>query len=112
MIIPIVAAIGFICAIMTFSAGFRMVRKPEQGAEVRMHKINGIITLILYIILFVLSVVKGTSVLNILAWSTGFGAYYLKLVLVKKGLAIRYGGYLGAILIITWIIVIYNHLPK
>lgn len=108
----IIASIGFVLAIISFIAGFRMIKKTGHVAEHRMHKINGYLTLICYVLVALLSIISGTKFLYIMAWILGLGVHLLKLFFVKKGLAVRYGGYLGAMLLITWIIVIFTHLPK
>ena len=108
----ILASIGFVLAITSFIAGFRMIKKTGHIAEHRMHKINGYLTLICYLLVALLSIISGTTFLFILAWILGLVIHLIKLLLVKKGLAVRYGGYLGGLLLITWITVIFTHLPK
>ncbi len=112
LIITIVASLGFMIAIMSFIAGFRMVKGTGHFAEARMHRINGYITIVAYLTVAVLSIASGTRFLFILGWVLGFLIHMLKLLLVKKKLAARYGGYVGAMLIITWLIIIFTHLPK
>lgn len=111
MIISILASIGFVLAVTTFIAGFRMIKLKEQRAEASLHRLNGYLTIIFYVTVATVSIIHGTGILYILAWLLGLVIHIFKLVLVKKGLAVRYGGYLGAMLILTWIVVIYTHLP-
>ncbi|MCK4846475.1 MAG: hypothetical protein KAS88_02300 [Deltaproteobacteria bacterium] len=110
--ITILASIGFICSIITFIGGFRMVRKTDHHGEPQMHKMNGYITVIVYVMLATLAVSLHFKVLLILAWFIGFCVHLFKLFLVKKGLAVRYGGYMGGMLLIVWLVVIFTHLPK
>ena len=112
MITTIIASIGFVLALTSFIAGFRMIKKTGHPAEGKMHRINGFLTLVFYVILAVLSIAAGTTALYIAAWVLGLAIHLLKLILVKKGLAARYGGYVGAWLVITWLIVIFTHLPE
>jgi hypothetical protein len=112
-IITILASIGFTLAVITFIAGFRMVKKPEHQIEVTMHKINGYVTIAVYVVLAVLSLdYYGPRALSLLAWGAGLSVHLLKVLLARKGLAVRYGGYFGALLLITWLTVIFKHLPK
>jgi len=88
-----------------------MIKLKENRAEAMLHRVNGYLTIFAYIFVAVLAMSHGTSILLILAWIVGLAIHLLKLVLVKRGLAVRYGGYLGALLLITWVIVIFTHLP-
>ena len=45
VIISILASIGFVLAVTTFIAGFRMIKLIEQRAEVTLHRLNGFLTL-------------------------------------------------------------------
>ena len=110
--ITILASIGFVLAITSFIAGFRMIKKTGHVAEHSMHRINGFLTIACYLILAFLSIIAGTTFLLIMAWALGLGIHLLKLLFVKKRLAVRYGGYLGAMLLVTWLTVIFTHLPK
>ncbi|MFQ5328762.1 MAG: hypothetical protein ACE5D4_02090 [Thermodesulfobacteriota bacterium] len=113
LVIPFLASLGFLFAVITFIAGFRMVRRPEQQVEMLMHRVDGFITFILYILLAIVSLIAyGAAVTYILLWLFGFALHLFKLYLVRKRLAIRYGGYMGAILITTWLIIIFSHLPS
>ena len=99
-------------SVITFIAGFRMVKRRSGRAEKSLHRVNGWLTISLYIIVAVLSIAKGTSAFYLIAWAVGMMVHLFKLYIIKKGLAARYGGYLGAMLIITWLVVIFTHLPK
>lgn len=110
--ITILSSIGFIAAIVTFIGGFRMVRKSEHPGEPQMHRMNGYITISAYVMLAVLAISLHLNVWLILAWIFGLGVHLFKLFLVRKRLAVRYGGYMGGVLLITWLVVIFTHLPK
>ena len=111
-VINILSSIGFVCSIMTFIGGFRMVRRSDHPGEAQMHRLNGYITITVYVALAVLAISLHLKVLLILVWLAGLCVHLLKLLLVKKGLAVRYGGYMGAVLLMTWLVVIFTHLPK
>ena len=110
--ISIIASIGFMLSVMSFIAGFRMVKRRGGRAERTVHRINGYLTIILYIIVAVMSIAKGTSGFFIFAWAVGMLAHTFKYYIVKKGLAARYGGYVGAMLLVVWLVVIFTHLPR
>lgn len=113
MITTIFASIGFVFAVATFLAGFiRAIKGHEQRALTALHRWNGYISIALYIIVALLSIANGTNAFYILAWGVGLALYSSKILLVKKGLAARYGGYFGFWLLITWLIIIFTHLPS
>jgi hypothetical protein len=129
MIISLLASIGFVLAVATFMSGFiRVSKKTEQQVDTTMHRVNGYLTITMYIVVAVLSIANGTKAFYLFAWSVGLALHLLKILLVRKGLAVRYGGYFGvllvrkglavryggyfgALLLITWVIVIFTHLP-
>lgn len=110
-IITILASIGFVLCVMTFIAGFRMVKRRGGRAEPTMHRYNGYITIVLYIAVAVIAISVGTTPFFIFGWFVGLMVHFFKILLVRKHLAARYGGYLGAMLLITWLTVIFTHLP-
>lgn len=111
--ITIIASIGFMISVMAFIAGFRMVKSRRGSRAERMiHRVNGILTITLYIVIAILSMAKGTSGLYIFGWAVGMLVHIFKLYIIKKGLAARYGGYVGAMLLIVWLVVIFTHLPR
>ena len=113
MILTFAASVGFVLAITTFIAGFRMIRLSEQKEENLMHRVNGYLTVCAFIAVASLSMtVNGFSLSLLLLWGGGFGLHLGKLLLVRKKLAVRYGGYLGVLLMMTWMTIIFNHLPE
>ncbi|MEE8574377.1 MAG: hypothetical protein V3T30_03100 [Thermodesulfobacteriota bacterium] len=111
-IVSVVASIGFVLFISTFIAGFRMVKRSGLRGEGRMHRVNGFITMGLYLIVAAVAISHGTSGFYLFAWFIGLVVHFLKLLIVRKGLAVRYGGYFGALLLIVWLTIIFTHLPK
>ena len=110
-VITIFSSIGFVCSVITFIGGFRMARRSEHPGESKMHRMNGYITITAYVVLAVLAISTHLKVWLILAWFMGFLVHLFKVFLVRKGLAIRYGGYMGAILLMIWLVAIFTHLP-
>lgn len=110
--IPFIASVGFVLSVTSFIAGFRMVKRTGLRAERMLHRVNGYITITLYIVVAALAIASGTSAFYTFAWLVGLGLHFLKLFIIKKGLGVRYGGYFGGLLLIVWLIVIFTHLPK
>ncbi len=113
IITTIFASVGFVFAVATFLAGFiRAIKGQEQRALRSLHRLNGFISMVLYIVVALLAIADLTNVYYIFAWLVGLALYLSKMLLVKKGLAFRYGGYFGFWLLITWLIIIFTHLPS
>ena len=113
MIVSLAASAGFVLAVTTFIAGFRMIRLSEQKEENLMHRVNGYLTVTAFIVVAFLSILSnGATPTSLLLWGGGLGLHLCKLLLVKKKLAVRYGGYLGVLIMTTWVTVIFNHLPE
>lgn len=111
MLITILSAIGFMLAVMSFMGGFRMVKKTDEY-ETFMHRLNGYMTIACYLTIATLSIAKSPQASSIALWFLGLSLHMLKVFIARLGLAVRYGGYFGATLIITWFVVIFTHLPS
>ncbi|MCK4738376.1 MAG: hypothetical protein KAT46_00365 [Deltaproteobacteria bacterium] len=111
MIATFFASLGFVIATTSFIGGFRMIRRTDHAIEASMHKFNGFLTIFLYLAIASISLLEEFTYLILFLWCTGFGVHLLKLVFVKKGLAVRYGGYMGGVFLIIWLIIIFNNLP-
>ncbi len=113
MMITVFASVGFVFAIATFLAGFiRAIKGQEQRALRTLHRLNGFVSMVFYIIVALLSIANSTNVFYLILWLLGSALYASKVILVKKRLAVRYGGYFGFWLLITWLIIIFTHLPS
>ena len=89
-----------------------MVRRTDHVEETVMHKMNGYITVGIYVVLAVLFLKDNFGIYYLLLWLLGLLVHIFKLLISRRGLGVRYGGYLGAMLIITWLVVIFSHLPS
>ncbi|HHD10967.1 MAG TPA: hypothetical protein ENK42_00870 [Deltaproteobacteria bacterium] len=112
MWIVFLASLGFIFAVASFIGGFRMVRRTDHVEEAVMHRINGYITVGIYVALAVIFLKDRFSLFYLSLWTLGLMVHLFKLFIARKGLGVRYGGYVGAMLIITWLVVIFSHLPS
>ncbi len=77
-----------------------------------LHKVNGYIAITCYLALFAISLSgEGVTFRAAAAWTAGLAVHMFKILLSRKGLAVRYGGYMGVLLLMTWLVVIFTHLP-
>ena len=111
MLITVLSAIGFMLAVMSLMGGFRMVKKTDEY-ETFMHRLNGYITIAFYLAVAALSIANAPHASTIALWFLGLSLHGLKVLIARLGLAVRYGGYFGATLIMTWFVVIFTHLPS
>lgn len=98
-------------AVITFVAGFKLARRKYRS-EGTMHRMDGFIVIAFYLVIAALCIADGTSVMYLLAWILGFLIHLLKIFVVQKKLGPRYGGYVGTLLMIVWLTLIFTHLPK
>jgi hypothetical protein len=108
----IIASIGLIIATSSFMSGLQLVRGASR-IEKLIHRYNGIATLSLYGVLFVMSLVSnGFRLMPFLAWLSGWFFIFIKILIVRKrGRALKYVSWVGTILILMWLYLIYIHLP-
>ncbi len=108
----IIASIGLILATSSFISGLQIVKGTRAGIEGKIHRINGVIVISLYIILAVRGAVINGITWNIVWWALGMCVILLKLKIVRtKGRAFKYASWLGGTLILIWLYLVYIHLP-
>jgi len=108
----IIASIGLILATSSFISGLQIVKGTRAGIEGKIHRINGVIVISLYIILAARSSVINGITWNIIWWVLGICVILLKLKIVRtKGRAFKYVSWLGGTLILIWLYLVYIHLP-
>lgn len=108
----IIASIGLILATSSFISGLQIVKGTRAGVEGKIHRVNGVIVISLYIILAVRSAVINGITWNIVWWILGMCVILLKLKIVRtKGRAFKYASWLGGTLILIWLYLVYIHLP-
>ncbi len=108
----VLASIGLIIATASFMSGLQLVRGASRIEKI-IHRYNGIATLSLYCVLFVLSIINnGFRLVPILGWLGGWLVIALKLLIVRKrGRALKYVSWVGSMLILMWLYLIYIHIP-
>ncbi len=110
------ASIGLVLATSSLISGMQIVRGTYANIEGKIHRFNGIASIIIYCILAALSFINyGVSVLQIIGWLSGFFLIFLKLSVVmisrKKRRAFKYVSWLGSALILMWLYIIFINLP-
>ncbi len=117
MSIPtLLSSIGLILAASSFISGLQLVRGTKGGVEGTIHKFNGIASITIYVALAGLSFkTSGIGLWSLLGWFGGLCLFFLKLLIVKKGRhkrrAAKYISWLGGVLTLMWLYLVYVHLP-
>lgn len=107
----ILASAGFILATVSFISGLQAIRYKDS-IDARIHKFNGYLSLLIYILLAVISVSEPRGVRwgSVAAWGTGLFIIFTKIWVVRSGRAYKYASWLGIGLIIIWLIIFYTHI--
>lgn len=109
----VLASIGLIIATSSFISGLQLV-KAASRIEGRIHKYNGIATITIYAVLFILSIVNhGFRFWPVIGWLSGLSIVLLKLKIVRgrKKRARKYISWMGACLVLIWLYIVYIHIP-
>lgn len=109
----VLASIGLLLATSSFISGLQFSRAASI-VEGKIHRYNGIITMSLYIVLFVLSIFNnGFRIWPLLGWLSGLSLIFLKLAIVRKRKrrALKYVSWIGGTLVVVWIYLVYSHIP-
>lgn len=112
----LLSSIGLILAASSFISGLQLVRGTKGGVEGIIHKFNGIASISIYVMLAVLSFkTSGIGFWSFFGWLGGLCLFFLKLFIVKKGRhkrrAAKYISWLGGMLTLMWLYLVYIHLP-
>lgn len=107
----LVASLGLILATVSFISGLQAV-KIRGSVDTRIHRLNGYLMFLAYLFLAGLSFVKGgINPASLASWGTGLSIILTKIWVVKSGKAYKFGSWLGIMLIITWLIIVYAYIP-
>lgn len=109
----IIGSIGVILATSSFISGMQLVRTRKSSFEGRIHRMNGFVSIALFIILFIVSLIgSGFNLIVLLLWLSGFAVILMKLRIVKsRRWAFKYVCWFGVAIICMWIYIIYTHMP-
>lgn len=107
----LLASIGLILATVSFISGLQAV-KIKGSIDARIHRLNGYLMFLAYLMLAGLSFVKGgINLSSIAAWGAGLAIILTKIWVVRTGRAYKFGSWLGMMLMITWLIIVYTYIP-
>ena len=110
-ITTILASLGLILATTSFISGLQAM-KNKGSADAKIHKLNGYVTILIYLSLAGLSLGKkdGIGLWPVAAWASGLIIIFVKIWVVRSGKAYKYASWVGITLIIMWLIIIYTHI--
>jgi hypothetical protein len=110
-ITTILASLGLILATVSFISGLQAV-KNKGSADSKIHKLNGYLAFVIYILLAGSSITgkEGISLWPVAAWASGLLIILIKIWVVRSGRAYKYASWIGIMLIIVWLVVIYTHI--
>lgn len=108
----ILASLGLILATVSFISGLQAV-KNKGSLDSRIHKLNGYLTLLIYFTLAGLSLGEkgGIRLWPVTAWGAGLLIILTKIWIVRSGRTYKYASWLGIMLIIIWLVIVYTHMP-
>ena len=110
----IVASLGVILATMSLITGLHAVKKDKMSAVmiVNMHRMNGYLTCLIYLIVAGLSLAGngGFRTWPVIGWAAGLGLIAVKILAVRNQKFYKYGSRLGIMLFIAWLFIIYRHI--
>ena len=107
----IIVSLGLIFATVSLFSGLQAVKKAGIMMA-SMHRLNGYIACLIYLIVAVLSLKEGSGLMMwpIIGWITGLLGIIGKILSVRNERTYKYGSRLGILLFIIWLIIIYKHL--
>jgi len=109
----ILASIGIVLAVTSFISGLQLVRATSASVEGMIHRANGYLTIILFIVLTLIAI--SSSMINIAALLlplTGLTVFLVKLWIVRRHKRfLKYVSWMGGTLILVWLFIFYVNIP-
>lgn len=108
-----IASIGIVLAGTSFISGLQLVRATSASIEAMIHRANGYLTILLFIILSITSLSgKTISTVQLLLPLGGLSVFILKLWIIRRQKRfLKYVSWMGGALIIDWLLVFYVNIP-
>ncbi|MBI5874654.1 MAG: hypothetical protein HZB81_02220 [Deltaproteobacteria bacterium] len=109
----ILASLGLILATVSFISGLQAV-KNKGSVDSRIHRLNGRLTLVIYLLLAGISLGEKGGAIKlwpVTAWGAGLLIILTKIWIVRSGKTYKYASWLGIMLIIIWLVIVYTHIP-
>ncbi|MDO8446512.1 MAG: hypothetical protein Q7T53_10505 [Deltaproteobacteria bacterium] len=108
-----VASIGIVLAATSFISGLQLVRSTSASIEGMIHRANGYLTIILFIVLTLIAI--SSSMINMAALLlplTGLAVFLVKLWIIRRHKRLlKYVSWMGGTLITIWLFVFYVNIP-
>lgn len=109
----ILASIGIVLAVTSFISGLQLIRATSASIEGTIHRANGYLTIILFIVLTLIAI--SSSMINIAALLlplTGLAVFLVKLWIVRRHKRfLKYVSWMGGTLITIWLLLFYVNVP-
>jgi len=109
----ILASVGIVLAVTSFISGLQLVRATSASVEGMIHRANGYLTIILFIVLTLIAI--SSSMINIAALLlplTGLTVFLVKLWIVRRHKRfLKYVSWMGGTLILVWLFIFYVNIP-
>lgn len=110
----IIASIGLVLATVSFITGLQVVNRDKVAAVMMasMHRINGYLVCLIYIVIAALSLGSqgGVRPWSIVGWSVGMGLIIIKIMVVRNQRFYKYSSRLGLLLFVSWLVIMYRHI--
>lgn len=108
-----IASIGIVLAATSFISGLQLVRSTSASIEGMIHRANGYLTIILFIVLTLIAI--SSSMINISALLlplAGLAVFLVKLWIIRMHKRfLKYVSWMGGTLITIWLLVFYVNIP-
>jgi len=108
-----IASMGIVLAATSFISGLQLVRSTSASIEGMIHRANGYLTIILFIVLTLIAI--SSSMINIAALLlplTGLTVFLVKLWIVRRHKRfLKYVSWMGGTLILVWLFIFYVNIP-
>lgn len=107
------ASIGIVLAATSFISGLQLVRSTSGSVEATIHRANGYMTVISFILLALLatrSIMTNTAALLLPLF--GLAVFLTKLWIVRRQKRfLKYVSWMGGTLILVWFLIFYVNIP-
>ncbi len=109
----LIASVGLILATSSFISGLQLVKGTSVALEGKIHRFNGVSSIIIYTVLFILSMIQDGLSWTIIGWISGACVIALKVSIVRRRRrrTFKYVSWLGGTLTLIWLYVVYVHMP-
>lgn len=108
-----IASIGIVLAATSFISGLQLVRATSASIEAMIHRANGYLTILLFILLALIAL--RSRMINTAALFlplAGLSLFLMKLWVIRRHKRfLKYVSWMGGSLILIWFIIFYVNIP-